>query len=126
MLISGLPIQSSLDELNKGPHIIIGTPDRVLDMHARDALAVVDCKWIIWDEAEALIDRGFERALRRISLIVPKECKISAFCSTLAKAMSSWQRLVCSCFVLLSVFCFVARICQTVVHRARAVSGTNA
>lgn len=55
-----------LNELKQGVHIVIATPGRLLDMLRRRRINLEVCRYIALDEADRLIDLGFEEDIRAI------------------------------------------------------------
>ncbi|MFM7797395.1 MAG: DEAD/DEAH box helicase [Planctomycetota bacterium] len=62
----GKPIQTQAKALSKNPAIIVGTPGRVMDMHARGMLPYDRVKLAILDEVDRMLDIGFRDDIRRI------------------------------------------------------------
>ena len=46
--------------LRRGVHVVIGTPGRLIDMLESRFLVLHQCKYIVLDEADRMIDMGFE------------------------------------------------------------------
>ncbi|CAH8615662.1 unnamed protein product [Dicrocoelium dendriticum] len=53
-------------ELSLGCHIVVATPGRLLDFLRQDLLALNHCRSLVVDEADRLLDMGFEEQLREI------------------------------------------------------------
>ena len=45
--------------LEKGVHVLVATPDRLLDLLERGHILMNDCKLLVIDEADRMIDMGF-------------------------------------------------------------------
>ena len=58
-LSGGTSIRSNIDELSLNPHIIVGTPGRVLDMMSKKYIAYKDINFLVVDEADEMLSRGF-------------------------------------------------------------------
>jgi len=52
--------------LNRGVHIVIATPGRLMDMLDKGRLNATSCKYLCMDEADRMIDMGFEEDVRSI------------------------------------------------------------
>jgi len=65
----GKPIRGQIDKLNRGAHIVVGTPGRVLDHMGRGTLRLDKLRFVVLDEADRMLDIGFrpdiEKILRR-------------------------------------------------------------
>ncbi|CAH8488511.1 unnamed protein product [Schistosoma turkestanicum] len=53
-------------ELTKGCHMIVATPGRLLDFLQRDVISLQFCRSLILDEADRMLDMGFEKQIRQI------------------------------------------------------------
>uniref|UniRef100_A0A183JDT5 RNA helicase n=1 Tax=Schistosoma curassoni TaxID=6186 RepID=A0A183JDT5_9TREM len=53
-------------ELNKGCHFVVATPGRLLDFLNRDCISLKFCRSLILDEADRMLDMGFEEQIRQI------------------------------------------------------------
>ena len=54
------------DKLKKGPHILVGTPGRVMDFHQRGELPYDNIQMAVLDEVDRMLDIGFRDDIRRI------------------------------------------------------------
>lgn len=82
-VIGGTRISDSIDELNRNPKIIIGTPGRVLDMISRKYLITEHLKMLIFDEADEILSKGFKDNIYNIVTCIPKNTQICLFSATL-------------------------------------------
>lgn len=53
------PIQTQINQLKDAQHIVVGTPGRLKDLISRKALKLEDINYLVLDEADELINRGF-------------------------------------------------------------------
>lgn len=51
---------------NKGLHIVVATPGRLIDMLEKKRFTFDSCKYLCMDEADRMIDLGFEDDVRNI------------------------------------------------------------
>jgi len=65
-LCGGSPIRPQLASLTHGAHIVVGTPGRILDHLSRDSLALNALKTLVLDEADRMLDMGFEEDIAAI------------------------------------------------------------
>lgn len=82
-VIGGTNINLCRDELNKNPHIVVGTPGRILDMIRRMYLPTVDIKLLTFDEADEILSHGFKEDIHDIIQTVNKDAQICIFSATL-------------------------------------------
>jgi ATP-dependent RNA helicase DeaD len=57
-------------ELEKGTHVVVGTPGRVIDLIERKKLILDEVKYVVLDEADEMLNMGF---IEDIELIL-KSC----------------------------------------------------
>lgn len=62
----GSPIKDQFDDMSGGVHIIVATPGRLLDMYERKRLSLSRIQFLIMDEADRMLDMGFEPQIRQI------------------------------------------------------------
>jgi ATP-dependent RNA helicase DDX41 len=66
LCIGGINIRDQDDVLNKGVHIVVATPGRLMDLLDKGRLNAANCKYLCMDEADRMIDMGFEDDVRAI------------------------------------------------------------
>lgn len=59
------PVQQ-MEEIRQGCHILVATPGRLVDMMERGRIAFNNVKCLVLDEADRMLDMGFEPQIRRI------------------------------------------------------------
>lgn len=69
--------------LAKKPHIIIGTPGRIIDHLHRGTLHFNDVNYLVLDEADEMLKMGFEEDMETILSEVPEARQTSLFSATL-------------------------------------------
>lgn len=72
-IVGGRPIRAQINELQKGVHIAIGTPGRVIDLIERKCLQLEHLKVVILDEADRMLDIGFRPDIEKILRRCPTE-----------------------------------------------------
>jgi ATP-independent RNA helicase DbpA len=58
-LAGGVPLRGQLASLEKGAHVVVGTPGRVLDHLGRGSLVLDALNTLVLDEADRMLDMGF-------------------------------------------------------------------
>ena len=66
VVYGGADIGGQMRDLNNGCHLIVATPGRLVDMMERGKIGMDNCKYLILDEADRMLDMGFEPQIRRI------------------------------------------------------------
>lgn len=66
VVYGGSPINDQFRELESGCHLLVATPGRLVDMLARGRVALDHCRHLVLDEADRMLDMGFEPQIRKI------------------------------------------------------------
>jgi ATP-dependent RNA helicase DeaD len=83
LLIGGAPMFKQLAKLKTRPQLIIGTPGRVMDHLQRGSLSLSKTGFLVIDEADRMLDMGFEIQLGKIAEHLPHEKQTLMFSATL-------------------------------------------
>ena len=59
---------SQMRDLDRGCHLLVATPGRLLDMVERGKVSLEMVRYLVLDEADRMLDMGFEPQIRRIVL----------------------------------------------------------
>ncbi|MBS0581942.1 MAG: ATP-dependent RNA helicase DbpA [Proteobacteria bacterium] len=65
-LTGGVALAPQLASLRKDSHVVVGTPGRVQEMLRKHALSLAKLRTLVLDEADRMLDMGFEEAIREI------------------------------------------------------------
>lgn len=66
VVYGGSNICDQMRELDRGCHLLVATPGRLVDMLRRDKIGLHNCRYLVLDEADRMLDMGFEPQIRRI------------------------------------------------------------
>ncbi|CAG5127829.1 unnamed protein product, partial [Candidula unifasciata] len=66
VVYGGADIGAQMRDLDKGCHLLVATPGRLVDMMERGKVGLDHCKFLVLDEADRMLDMGFEPQIRRI------------------------------------------------------------
>lgn len=72
-LYGGKPIRGQMEKLKRNPHIIVGTPGRVIDHMTRRSLNLDYLSMVVLDEADRMLDIGFRPDIEKILRRCPEE-----------------------------------------------------
>ena len=84
-----MSVRENIDHLTgvntdgKVPHIVIGTPGRILDMFNKEVIKKANIKLLVLDEADELLSEGFLHQIRRIIGLIPRTSQICLFSATM-------------------------------------------
>ncbi|WP_025079582.1 DEAD/DEAH box helicase [Porphyromonas macacae] len=84
----GSSIESQIKVLRRGVEILVATPGRLLDLMKRGEAHLSDVKTVVLDEADEMLNMGFEEDLNAILAAVPKERHLLLFSATMPKTVS--------------------------------------
>jgi superfamily II DNA/RNA helicase len=83
LVVGGMNINAQIGKLRSNPHIVVGTPGRILDLIERQALRLHDFKTVILDEVDRMLDMGFVDDVKKIISFLPKERQSLFFSATM-------------------------------------------
>lgn len=66
LVVGGANINRQIQQVKRGPHVIIGTPGRIKDLIDRRVLRLSNVTTFVLDEADRMCDMGFVRDIRTI------------------------------------------------------------
>ena len=84
LLIGGESMNEQKDALTKGVDVLIATPGRLLDLIERGGLLLTDCRVLVIDEADRMLDMGFIPDVEKIVNFLPANRQTLFFSATMA------------------------------------------
>jgi ATP-independent RNA helicase DbpA len=88
-LCGGVPLGPQIGSLEHGAHIIVGTPGRVEEHLRKGTLNTDEVSTLVLDEADRMLDMGFEEVLDRILERVPARRQTLLFSATWPEGIRS-------------------------------------
>ena len=86
--VGGMDIRTERRNLERGAHIIVGTPGRLRDHITRRALNMSDLRAVVLDEADEMLDLGFREDLEFILGEAPEDRRTLMFSATVSKSIA--------------------------------------
>jgi ATP-dependent RNA helicase DDX23/PRP28 len=88
-VVGGLSVEKQASTIRGGVNIIVATPGRLLDLIESQFLVLQQCYYLVLDEADTMIDMGFEEAVISIleSMVAPGSKTTHMFSATMAPAI---------------------------------------
>jgi len=84
--VGGTSVQAEREKLTeKIPHVVVGTPGRILQMIEEKYLSTNHIKILIMDEADEILKIGFREQIMKIFSYIPKNSQIAIFSATMPK-----------------------------------------
>src|SRR5512133_3094820 len=81
-LCGGVPFGPQLSSLEHGAHIVVGTPGRLLDHLRRGTLDLAGLKTLVLDEADRMLDMGFQEEIGALIAAAPAKRQTLLFSAT--------------------------------------------
>ena len=91
-LTGGMALAPQLASLAHAPHVVVGTPGRVQELLRKKALDLRGVRILVLDEADRMLDMGFEEAIREIIGKTPRQRQTLLFSATYPEAIRSIAR----------------------------------
>lgn len=85
--VGGMDIRTERRALEKGAHIVVGTPGRLRDHIERGYFDTSSLKAVVLDEADEMLDMGFREELEYILETTPEERRTLLFSATVPKSI---------------------------------------
>ncbi len=85
--VGGMDPRAERRALERGAHVIVGTPGRLRDHIERHALDLARLRAVVLDEADEMLDLGFREDLEFILEATPAERRTLLFSATLPKSI---------------------------------------
>jgi ATP-dependent RNA helicase RhlE len=83
LVCGGLSENTQLDNLDRGPRLVVATPGRLEDYLRRREINLGSVDMFVLDEVDRMLDMGFLPAIRRIVTAVPKTRQTMCYSATL-------------------------------------------
>lgn len=88
-LCGGLPMGPQIGSLEHGAHILVGTPGRILDHMSKGRISLDELNTLVLDEADRMLEMGFEEAIDTIIAAAPAERQTLLFSATFPNNIES-------------------------------------
>ncbi|NTW61666.1 DEAD/DEAH box helicase [Candidatus Saccharibacteria bacterium] len=87
LVVGGANIGRQIQQIKRGPHVIIGTPGRIKDLIGRRVLRLSNVNTFVLDEADRMCDMGFERDIRSIASEIPRDRQTLCYSATMTDSV---------------------------------------
>ncbi|CAK9310757.1 unnamed protein product [Citrullus colocynthis] len=93
VLVGGVDMVQQAINLAKRPHIVVGTPGRLVDhLTNTKGFSLRTLKYLVLDEADRLLNEDFEKSIDEILNEIPRERRTYLFSATMTKKVRKLQR----------------------------------
>ncbi|KAL2911348.1 DEAD-box ATP-dependent RNA helicase 35 [Polyrhizophydium stewartii] len=90
LCMGGISMAEQTAILRSGPHIVVATPGRLQDMLEKKRFNLDNCKCLCMDEADRMIDMGFEDDVRNIMSFFKSQRQTLLFSATMPKKIQNF------------------------------------
>jgi ATP-dependent RNA helicase RhlE len=92
VIFGGVNQNPQVSKIKRGVDILIATPGRLLDLENQRALSLRNVEILVLDEADRMLDMGFQRDINKIMGLMPKKRQNLLFSATFSKEIKSLAR----------------------------------
>jgi len=92
LLIGGTDKKRMAEKLRNTPHIIVGTPGRILEMVKEEAVSIYEAKAFVIDEADLMIDLGFINEVDQLLVRAKKDIQLLVFSATIPQRLEHFLK----------------------------------
>ncbi len=85
LVVGGANMSRQIQQIKRGPHIVIGTPGRINDLIERRVLRLQTTGVFVLDEADRMCDMGFVRDIKRIANELAPNRQTLCFSATMTR-----------------------------------------
>ena len=82
-LYGGVPIEPQAELLRRGLEVAVGTPGRIIDLYQQGFLNLKQVKIVVLDEADEMLDLGFQPSVEKILSYLPEDRQTMLFSATM-------------------------------------------
>ncbi|UKJ90292.2 helicase [Theileria orientalis] len=91
-VIGGTDLSRQKDSLRDGVHMVVATPGRLSDLVNKGTLNLAQCRYLCFDEADRLIDLGFEEEIGNVFNHLSGQRQTLLFSATMPKKLQEFAR----------------------------------
>jgi|TARA_B110000914_G_scaffold50834_1_gene43649 ATP-dependent RNA helicase RhlE len=89
VVFGGVNQNPQVSKIKRGIDILIATPGRLLDLENQRALTLRNVEILVLDEADRMLDMGFQRDINKIMNLLPKQRQNLLFSATFSKQIKT-------------------------------------
>ena len=92
VVAGGEPRRRQSSALEEGAHVVVGTPGRMADLLRRGELDLETLQTLVLDEADRMLDMGFEDEMQQILVAAPKARQTALFSATFPESIVAMSK----------------------------------
>ena len=103
LAMGGIDMREQAECSSMGSHMCVATPGRLMDMLGKKRLSLDLCRYLALDEADRMIDMGFEEEVREILSYFKGQRQTVLFSATMPAHIMNFAKSALVCPVLVNV-----------------------
>lgn len=88
VVFGGVSLHGQKIQLNKGVHVLVATPGRLVDLMGQGAVSLAEVEVFTLDEADRMLDMGFQKDLAKITAKLPEVRQTALFSATMPASVA--------------------------------------
>ncbi|WP_407268409.1 DEAD/DEAH box helicase [Radiobacillus sp. PE A8.2] len=92
LFIGGTDKKKTIEKLKVMPHVVVGTPGRILDLIEEGALNIHSAKSFVIDEADLMLDLGFIEEVDKILVRADESIQLLVFSATIPERLQHFLK----------------------------------
>ncbi|MGH0168406.1 UNVERIFIED_CONTAM: hypothetical protein FKN15_055068 [Acipenser sinensis] len=92
LCIGGMSVKEQMEVVNQGVHMMVATPGRLMDLLQKKMVGLDICRYLALDEADRMIDMGFEEDIRTIFSYFKGQRQTLLFSATMPKKIQNFAK----------------------------------
>ncbi|KAJ3364876.1 hypothetical protein GGF31_008885 [Allomyces arbusculus] len=92
LCIGGINMAEQRNTMRQGIHVVVATPGRLQDMLEKKRFTLANCKYLCFDEADRMIDMGFEEDVRNVMSFFTGQRQTLLFSATMPKKIQNFAQ----------------------------------
>ncbi|VDL71974.1 unnamed protein product [Nippostrongylus brasiliensis] len=92
LCIGGVPVREQAQLFKDGIHVCVATPGRLSDMLTKKIFNLEVCRYLVLDEADRMLDMGFEDELKSIFAFFKAQRQTLLFSATMPKKIQNFAK----------------------------------
>ncbi|XP_067913914.1 probable ATP-dependent RNA helicase DDX41 [Heterodontus francisci] len=92
LCIGGMSIKEQMEVVKRGVHMMVATPGRLMDLLQKKMVGLDICRYLALDEADRMIDMGFEEDIRTIFSYFKGQRQTLLFSATMPKKIQNFAK----------------------------------
>lgn len=92
LCMGGVPATEMLQALQRGVHFVVATPGRLMDSLNKKRFNLLSCRYLCLDEADRMVDMGFEEDVRTILSYFKAQRQTILFSATMPRKIQEFAK----------------------------------